>query len=74
MLQKFKNRLQGSKKPNEGDQEVTSIVKNAWLTHKMQCTGDDEIVLARDANIRKDEDFFDIYDPRNPMNKRRRET
>ena len=28
---------------------------------------------AKDANIR-DEDTFDIYDPRNPINKRRRET
>jgi peptidyl-prolyl cis-trans isomerase SDCCAG10 len=29
-------------------------------------------VMAKDAS-RKDDDWFDIYDPRNPLNKRRRE-
>ena len=29
-------------------------------------------VLAKDAST-KDDDWFDIYDPRNPVNKRRRE-
>lgn len=29
-------------------------------------------VLARDANTKGD-DWFDIYDPRNPLNKRKRE-
>ena len=31
----------------------------------------DDPVLAKDANT-KDDDWFDIYDPRNPLNKRRR--
>ena len=31
----------------------------------------EENVLAKDANT-KDDDWFDIYDPRNPVNKRRR--
>ena len=32
----------------------------------------DDPVLAKDAST-KDDDWFDIYDPRNPVNKRRRE-
>ena len=61
-------------KSNDDNQdEVIINQKHVWLTHKMNCTGEDEIVLARDANIRKEEDWYDIYDPRNPINKRRRE-
>jgi len=71
-LQKFRNQLNTSKKSDEKETETTNF-KTAWLTHKMQCTGDDEIVLARDANIRNEEDWYTIYDPRNPINKRRRE-
>lgn len=33
---------------------------------------EDRVVLAKDANI-QNEDTYDIYDPRNPLNKRRRE-
>ncbi len=86
MLQNFKKRLQSSKKTSEAgssdDKEpkekeestgAGSSSKAAWLAHKMTCTGEDEIVLARDANIRNEEDWYDIYDPRNPINKRRRE-
>lgn len=32
---------------------------------------DNTPVLAKDANT-KDDDWFEIYDPRNPLNKRRR--
>lgn len=76
MLQKFKNKLQGSKKGDvQADElkEEAKSTKTTWLSHKMNCTGEDEIVLARDANIRNEEDWYDIYDPRNPINKRRRE-
>jgi hypothetical protein len=31
-----------------------------------------ELELAKDANLKSD-DWFEIYDPRNPLNKRRRE-
>ncbi|KAJ6224993.1 hypothetical protein RDWZM_003538 [Blomia tropicalis] len=73
-LQKFKDRLQVSKKHStNNEKEETLNSKTAWLNHKMNCTGEDEIVLARDANIRKEEDWYNIYDPRNPINKRRRE-
>lgn len=33
---------------------------------------EERLVVAKDANVRN-EDSFDIYDPRNPINKRRRE-
>jgi peptidyl-prolyl cis-trans isomerase SDCCAG10 len=33
---------------------------------------DEAPVLAKDANTKGD-DWFEIYDPRNPLNKRRRE-
>lgn len=66
--------MQVSKKHStNNEKEETLNSKTAWLNHKMNCTGEDEIVLARDANIRKEEDWYNIYDPRNPINKRRRE-
>ena len=33
---------------------------------------DNKILIAKDANM-QNEDTFDIYDPHNPINKRRRE-
>lgn len=74
LFQKFKKDLQKLKQPeqvNSGENEDKRR-KNAWLNHRMNCTSEDEIVLARDANIRNEEDWYDIYDPRNPINKRRR--
>ena len=66
-IQKFRNALKSdSKKP------MIDGGRTDFKTHKMNCAGDDEIVLARDANIRNEEDWFDIYDPRNSINKRRR--
>lgn len=61
MLQKFKSRLQSNKKASNDEKEEEDSApssKAAWLTHKMQCTGEDEIVLARDANIRNEEDWY----------------
>lgn len=76
MLEKFRKRLQENKSKIQNEEEKEEIpYKDSWLTHKMTCTGEDEIVLAKDANAigSKEEDWFDIYDPRNPINKRRRE-
>ena len=42
-----------------------------WMANSLKFQSDDP-VLAKDAST-KDDDWFDIYDPRNPMNKRRRE-
>ena len=41
------------------------------LKHRLTFESDEKLVLAKDANI-QNEDTFDIYDPRNPLNKRRR--
>lgn len=40
------------------------------MLNSLKC--DSEEVLAKDANTKGD-DWFEIYDPRNPINKRRRE-
>ncbi len=39
--------------------------------NQLQFSMEERLVLAKDAN-KKDEDTYDIYDPRNPINKRRR--
>lgn len=41
------------------------------LKHRLTFESEEKLVLAKDANI-QNEDTFDIYDPRNPLNKRRR--
>ena len=41
------------------------------LKHRLTFETDEKLVLAKDANV-QNEDTFDIYDPRNPLNKRRR--
>lgn len=72
-MQNFKKRLESKREQQvEGEEPSGTSYKDAWLGHKMNCLGEDEIVLARDANIRNEEDWYDIYDPRNPLNKRRR--
>lgn len=40
------------------------------MSHELRFK-DDVPILAKDANT-KDDDWFEIYDPRNPLNKRRR--
>lgn len=42
----------------------------SWMTEPMQYE-EAAPVLAKDAST-KDDDWFEIYDPRNPVNKRRR--
>lgn len=44
----------------------------SWLSHKLSCQKEDEKpVLAKDANMRGEGDWYDIYDPRNKMNQRK---
>ncbi|XP_043477195.1 spliceosome-associated protein CWC27 homolog [Leptopilina heterotoma] len=79
-LNKFRNKIHAMKeqcgvdsekseaKPtNDNDDEV---IDETILAHSLHCE-DKNPVLARDANL-KDDDWFEIYDPRNPINKRRR--
>ena len=48
--------------------------QETWLAHELKCQKEDEgPVRAKDASTRNEEDWFDIHDPRNPINLRRRE-
>lgn len=58
--------------PSKGDdQNDEEIVGDNWMKNTLRFEANDP-VLAKDAST-KDDDWFDIYDPRNPLNKRRRE-
>lgn len=46
--------------------------ENNWMAHKLEFEVDPALSGAKDANMKGD-DWYDIYDPRNPMNKRRRD-
>lgn len=71
MLDKFKQKLfEESQKPEvQGDDDSDN--DENWMNHTLKFESDDP-VLAKDAST-KDDDWFDIYDPRNPINKRRRQ-
>merc|ERR1712203_1076130 len=68
LLAKFKQKLSGIKYDDDEDEE---IVGDDWMKNSLVFENDAP-VLAKDASS-KDDDWFDIYDPRNPINKRRRE-
>lgn len=85
LLSKFKQKLQSAKeKESEGDTELSNEAlektdnpqmsnnddDDMWLSHKLKFSSDDPI-LAKDAN-KKDDDWYEVFDPRNPLNKRRR--
>ncbi|CAG4958024.1 unnamed protein product [Parnassius apollo] len=76
LLAKFKNKLHAIKEksqtesePVEGDDENFNAPD--WMGHTLRFE-DKGAVLAKDASTKGD-DWFDIYDPRNPLNKRKRE-
>jgi peptidyl-prolyl cis-trans isomerase SDCCAG10 len=82
MLNAFRERLFKAKKVDEDDGEISAKkgeeekveqvaeTKSIW-THKLEI--EEEIKQkVIDANI-AEHDRFDIYDPRNPLNKRKRE-
>ncbi|XP_071839574.1 spliceosome-associated protein CWC27 homolog isoform X1 [Apostichopus japonicus] len=84
MLAKFQNRLvQAGSKHGEEEEEKVEEVKDPkdeddedvkgddWLAHKLHF--DTRSSLVKDANI-IDADTYDIIDPRNPINKRKRES
>lgn len=52
------------------DQNDDDIIGDEWLSHKLEFF-DHGAVLAKDATTKED-DWYDVYDPRNPLNKRRR--
>lgn len=79
LLEKFKNKLhtiqdQAGDEEASGSKEETNeeedIQGDNWLSHRLQFEKNDPI-LAKDAAT-KDDDWYDVYDPRNPLNKRKR--
>lgn len=50
--------------------DIKEEVVDDILAHRILCE-DKAPVLAKDANLKED-DWFEIHDPRNPINKRRR--
>lgn len=87
LLEKFKVKLSTSKSVSSGGsqhEESAAVAAPAgekqyeddddddsWLNHKLDFSESQTAVLAKDAST-KEEDWYDIYDPRNPLNKRKR--
>ncbi|XP_076875229.1 spliceosome-associated protein CWC27 homolog [Brachyhypopomus gauderio] len=74
LLERFKTRLSSaiSEAPEtpEDVEELGEDDDKGWMAHVLQF--DEQTRKVKDANM-QDEDTFEIYDPRNPVNKRRRE-
>ncbi|CAB3261946.1 unnamed protein product [Arctia plantaginis] len=78
LLAKFKNKLHAIKEktqtegePEKMETDDDNLNSDDWLGHTLRFE-DKGAVLAKDASSKGD-DWFDIYDPRNPINKRKRE-
>ncbi|XP_076307192.1 spliceosome-associated protein CWC27 homolog [Tachypleus tridentatus] len=75
MLSKFQSLLQSAKDNSPTEETLDNEDGDddkGWLTHVFHFE-DNGPVLANDANIRSTESF-EIFDPRNPLNQRRRES
>lgn len=77
LLNKFRNKLQDTKECTKGNTSTTNEEESKddgddelWMAHILRCE-EKAPVLAKDASTKND-DWFEIYDPRNPLNKRRR--
>lgn len=74
ILESFKSKLSSAiiEKPEapEEFEELAEDDDSGWMAHVLQF--DEQTRKVKDANM-QDEDTFEIYDPRNPVNKRRRE-
>ncbi|XP_057334603.1 spliceosome-associated protein CWC27 homolog [Microplitis mediator] len=82
MLNKFRSKLHTVKEStSDGSTSDSKTTKprvddddddddESWMTQTLVCE-DKNPTLAKDANTKND-DWFEIYDPRNPLNKRRR--
>merc|ERR1712080_147209 len=79
-LARFKNKLSSLPDPDDVNEKEAKeneedddddISGDNWMKNRLKFENNDP-VLAKDAST-KDDDWFDIYDPRNPLNKRRRE-
>ena len=70
--------IYGTKKQTTVNRRTNDLITASYcyyahcrLKHRLTFESEEKLVLAKDANI-QNEDTFDIYDPRNPLNKRRR--
>uniref|UniRef100_A0A7N6F9K9 Spliceosome-associated protein CWC27 homolog n=1 Tax=Anabas testudineus TaxID=64144 RepID=A0A7N6F9K9_ANATE len=72
LLNRFKSKLSSAitETPEEDVEELAEDDDKGWMAHVLQF--DEQSRKVKDANM-QDEDTFEIYDPRNPVNKRRRE-
>ncbi len=86
LLEKFKSRLHSVKDKADNDGDIgggaaaaaaaaandvdDDVDGDDWMASSLRFQSETP-VLAKDAST-KDDDWFDIYDPRNPVNKRRR--
>uniref|UniRef100_A0A671MMC3 Spliceosome-associated protein CWC27 homolog n=1 Tax=Sinocyclocheilus anshuiensis TaxID=1608454 RepID=A0A671MMC3_9TELE len=75
LLERFKSKLSSaiSETPSVPEEDVEELGEDddkGWMAHVLQF--DEQTRKVKDANM-QDEDTFEIYDPRNPVNKRRRE-
>uniref|UniRef100_A0A3P8S3N8 Spliceosome-associated protein CWC27 homolog n=1 Tax=Amphiprion percula TaxID=161767 RepID=A0A3P8S3N8_AMPPE len=72
LLNRFKSKLSSAitEGPEEDVEELAEDDDKGWMGHVLHF--DEQTRKVKDANI-QDEDTFEIYDPRNPVNKRRRE-
>lgn len=60
----------GAKVEPTDDVTDEDLNKNDWFARTLRCKEQGE-VLAKDASSKND-DWHDLYDPRNPLNKRKR--
>ncbi|KAM9330988.1 spliceosome-associated protein CWC27 homolog [Gastrophryne carolinensis] len=74
LLDRFKSKLTQAISEAPEEERISDIEEgdddSGWLSHVLQF--DEKSRKVKDANM-QDEDTFEIYDPRNPVNKRRRE-
>ncbi|XP_060934110.1 spliceosome-associated protein CWC27 homolog [Limanda limanda] len=74
LLNRFKDKLSSAITEAPADADVEELAEDdddkGWMAHVLQF--DEQSRKVKDATI-QDEDTFEIHDPRNPVNKRRRE-
>ncbi|NP_001086199.1 spliceosome-associated protein CWC27 homolog [Xenopus laevis] len=73
LLDRFKSKLTQAITEPPKEEEASDVDEEndkGWLSHVLQF--EEKSGKVKDANM-QDEDTFEIYDPRNPVNKRRRE-
>lgn len=71
LLAKFKNKLHTALETEPSTEQGQVSDDENWLGHKLDFSESADAVLAKDAS-KKQDDWYDIYDPRNPLNKRKR--